>query len=256
MSKKRAFTLIELLVVISIIALLVSILLPALAKARETAKVALCASQLRQSNVALLMYSQDFEGNFSIADWGQGTSFRSDAGTSQPVRTYLGQGQPSTGAAAAGALKVFICPTQGGVAEGFVNYASNIIGTTYRIAAAHGNGTSSSWWYGWPGQARRWPESAYPGGDYGTPIPNINMAGQEADVDSDQLVMADGWGDSGTYNAFGAKWFKAASDGTDTLANNHQTGANAVFLDGHGEWRDENEMIRGYRLWSTDWVKW
>ena len=62
--RPSAFTLIELLVVISIIAILISILLPALAKARELANRAVCMANVRGIIQAMIMYSQNNNGTF------------------------------------------------------------------------------------------------------------------------------------------------------------------------------------------------
>jgi len=59
MKTKKGFTLIELLVVISIIALLLSILMPSLQKVKEQAKTIVCASQLRQQGIGFVSYSTD-----------------------------------------------------------------------------------------------------------------------------------------------------------------------------------------------------
>lgn len=61
-SRAVGFTLIELLVVIAIIALLLSILLPNLAGARQEAKVAVCMSNLRTHMQAMMLYTGDFKG--------------------------------------------------------------------------------------------------------------------------------------------------------------------------------------------------
>src|SRR5687768_1425011 len=63
-ARRKGFTLIELLVVIAIIAILAAILFPVFAQAREKARQATCASNIRQIALAAVMYVQDYDELF------------------------------------------------------------------------------------------------------------------------------------------------------------------------------------------------
>lgn len=67
--QKNAFTLIELLVVVSIIALLVSILIPSIAKAKKQAEASVCLSNLRQIGFGANFYAENNDGYLPRGDW-------------------------------------------------------------------------------------------------------------------------------------------------------------------------------------------
>ncbi|MCM8771585.1 MAG: DUF1559 domain-containing protein [Candidatus Omnitrophica bacterium] len=62
--KSNGFVLIELLVVVMIVSILSSLILPALSKARERARQAVCMNNLKQIYIAFSMYTDDYEGFF------------------------------------------------------------------------------------------------------------------------------------------------------------------------------------------------
>jgi prepilin-type N-terminal cleavage/methylation domain-containing protein/prepilin-type processing-associated H-X9-DG protein len=117
----RGFTLVELLVVIGIIALLISILLPSLNKAREAAKRIQCGSNLRQMDIGLVSYAAAFRGFIPIG-WGvqkQSSYLIFENLQSQPVNsdgTYGHETQLGMLYAVRFIkdIKVYYCPSFGG----------------------------------------------------------------------------------------------------------------------------------------------
>ena len=92
---KKAFTLIELLVVIAIIAILAAILFPVFASAKEAAKATACLSNLKQLNLATIMYTTDSDGVYPYGPtFARGTDGAFPYGLASGARAPAGAGDP------------------------------------------------------------------------------------------------------------------------------------------------------------------
>ena len=126
---RRAFTLIELLVVISIVALLIAMLLPALSRARSVAQITACASKLRQVGMASQLYLLDNEETYyehletganGQREFAQGGNPDGDPDDVRPLNDHVGH-----------AYEVFYCPADRGPAVGVFDSFYEMSGSSY-----------------------------------------------------------------------------------------------------------------------------
>jgi prepilin-type N-terminal cleavage/methylation domain-containing protein len=219
--RRRAFTLVELLVVIGIIAVLISILLPALIKSREQAVKAQCASNMRQWANALVMYCNTNRGYFPynganpayVAVPGIDMSWNSSV-VQQFFVDYLTKNE-----AVGGRQKdnVLYCPTQDWhrLVQNDPTGTGGLIGYFY---LPHRDPATASMVYDPPNfpDGKSWVDKKKPGGLY-----------KNAPILTDMLQF------NGANNAWAGY--------SNHVKLDKPTGGNFLFEDGHVTWHAQNK---------------
>ncbi len=230
--RKRGFTLIELLAVVAIMLIVLSMVLPSIAKVRDRMNQVVCESNVRQVMSAIINYAGDNEGHYPDPDWKMGTD---------QISWLSSQNVWNSTADLAGGLiwkytgthKVYRCPGDYQPVAGDPTFAfCPIPGNTRMVTSYNMNGSVCG--YG----ALQVPNAANIIKQFGTPKAKMWDTFRVSDFRSSDITY---WEGDETTDQYGY-WWDGANYPYEGISSRHFGGGTVVSADGHVE-----------RMMSTDY---
>lgn len=244
-ARSKAFTLVELLVVIGIIAVLISILLPALSRARTSARRLTCLSMLRQIQTASLNYASSSNGwYFPIFPRFNQTALTPSTlswAEDPTVRRYIGllPFEPVYYAEAQGG---YICPD-----AAYTRQTPNPNGSFNMRNSYGANYTEFMDWTF---------KDIYLYPSTGTPPVWAAYRQNRVNNSSQKLAWADSLSPAIRVTNSSGYTAEGSYSPNDKIAYRHLNGVNIAFFDGHAEWMSRKDVDKAFidqgridRLW-------
>ena len=253
-TQRRGFTLIELLIVIAVIALLATLLLPAAARAKAASQSAVCKSNLRQIGLGLHLYVDDFSyfpgspphtaENQTIGQWYVVTGTVRDRAILQ-IAPFVGAGRYENDSfVGRPENSVLVCPARKTA--------------KWKILSLHGASPGANpapFGYGYNALGTVWrPPMQLPLGLAPIYLADLTLVRvKPAGVRSPAAMVA--WADSeGEFGQNITPYHGGIQPSG--LSDRHLQGANAVFVDGHAEYKRRNVWTQATpaarQIWNND----